>query len=216
MKYSFAPNVPVTLPVANSHKNFPVRRIYCVGKNYADHIVEMGGNAKRDEPVFFTKSAQTIVKNHSKIPYPRNTTNLHYEVELVVAIGLSGVFGYSVGLDMTRRDVQKVAKAKGGPWSRAKNFPNSAVCSDITPSDQVKIQNAEIKLFKNNKIVQKSNISKLIWSVNEIISYLKNDMDLKPGDLIYTGTPAGVGAVLPGDILLGQIDGLTEINVEFV
>ena len=105
------PIAPVTLPVANSHENFPVRRIYCVGKNYADHIVEMGGNAKRDEPVFFTKSAQAIVKNYSKIPYPRNTTNLHYEVELVVAIGPNGVFGYSVGLDMTRRRRAKNRKS---------------------------------------------------------------------------------------------------------
>ena len=133
MKYSFAPDVPVTLPVANSHENFPVRRIYCVGKNYADHIVEMGATQSVMSPFFFTKSAQTIVKNYSKIPYPRNTTNLHYEVELVVAIGPNGIFGYSVGLDMTRRDVQKIAKSKGGPWSRAKNFPNSAVCSEYYP-----------------------------------------------------------------------------------
>mgnify|MGYP000279824484 FL=1 len=216
MKYAFKPIAPVTLPIVNSNENFPIRRIYCVGKNYADHIIEMGGNSKRSEPVFFTKSPQALIKNYSKIPYPRNTTNLHYEVELVVAIGPNGVFGYSVGLDMTRRNVQKIAKDKGGPWTRAKDFPNSAICSDITLINQVEIQNAEIKLFQNNKIVQKSNISKLIWSINEIMSYLESDMDLKPGDLIYTGTPAGVGPVLPGDTLLGQIDGLETINVKFI
>ena len=216
MKYAFKPIAPVTLPIVNSNENFPIRRIYCVGKNYADHIIEMGGNSKRSEPVFFTKSPQALIKNYSKIPYPRNTTNLHYEVELVVAIGPNGVFGYSVGLDMTRRNVQKIAKDKGGPWTRAKDFPNSAICSDITLINQVEIQNAEIKLFKNNEIVQKSNISKLIWSINEIMSYLESDMDLKPGDLIYTGTPAGVGPVLPGDTLLGQIDGLETINVKFI
>jgi len=123
MRFAFPPSDPISLPIAGGDKRFPVRRIYCVGKNYADHVAEMGGDVERSEPVFFTKAAETIVQSGAKIPYPPHTENLHYEVELVVAIGPDGIFGYGVGIDMTRRDLQAKAKAKGGPWARAKNFP---------------------------------------------------------------------------------------------
>jgi len=216
MKFAFPPANPVSLPVAGADTRFPVRRIYCVGKNYADHVAEMGGDIKRSEPVFFTKAAETLVQSGSNIPYPPHTENLHYEVELVVAIGPDGIFGYGVGIDMTRRDIQAKAKAKGGPWARAKNFHLSAPCSALTHAQNVDLSQAHIVLRKNGDIVQHSALSKLIWSVDEIIDYLSKDMDLQPGDLIYTGTPAGVGPVTAGDELSGGIEGLERITVRFV
>jgi len=216
MKFAFPPADPISLPVGGSDIRFPVRRIYCVGKNYADHVVEMGGDIARSEPVFFTKAAETIVQSGANIPYPPHTENLHYEVELVVAMGPAGIFGYGVGIDMTRRDIQAKAKAKGGPWARAKNFHLSAPCSALTLADQVNLSNAHIVLRKNGDIVQHSALSKLIWSVDEIVSYLTKDMDLQAGDLIYTGTPAGVGPVTAGDELSGGIEGLERITVRFV
>jgi len=216
MRFAFPPSDPISLPIAGGDKRFPVRRIYCVGKNYADHVAEMGGDVERSEPVFFTKAAETIVQSGAKIPYPPHTENLHYEVELVVAIGPDGIFGYGVGIDMTRRDLQAKAKAKGGPWARAKNFHLSAPCSALTPAEQVDLSNAHIVLRKNGDIVQHSALSKLIWSVDEIVQYLTKDMDLQAGDLIYTGTPAGVGPVTAGDELSGGIEGLEQITVRFV
>ena len=141
---------------------------------------------------------------------------MHYEVELVVAIGPDGIFGYGVGLDMTRRDIQATAKAKGGPWARAKNFQHSAPCSALTPVDQVDLANADIVLRKNGDVVQQSALAKLIWSVEEIVKYLSEDMDLQAGDLIYTGTPAGVGSVEVGDELTGDVDGLETVTIRFV
>jgi fumarylpyruvate hydrolase len=215
MKFTFSPADPISLPISESDERFPVRRIYCVGRNYADHVAEMGGDAQRSEPVFFTKAAQTIVQSGSNIPYPPNTENLHYEVELVVAMGPDGIFGYGVGIDMTRRDLQAKAKAKGGPWARAKNFPLSAPCSALTPAEKVDLSKAHIVLHKNGDIVQRSALAKLIWSVEEIVDYLAKDMDLQAGDLIYTGTPAGVGPVKAGDELSGAVDGLEPITVRF-
>jgi len=191
MKFAFPPSNPISLPVGGSDARFPVRRIYCVGKNYADHVVEMGGDIERSEPVFFTKAAETIVQSGADIPYPPNTGNLHYEI-------------------------QAKAKAKGGPWARAKNFHLSAPCSALTPADQVDLSNAHIVLRKNGDIVQHSALSKLIWSVDEIVEYLTKDMDLQAGDLIYTGTPAGVGPVSAGDELSGGIEGLERITVRFI
>ena len=216
MKFAFPPADPISLPIGGHEDRFPVRRIYCVGKNYADHVVEMGGNIERSEPVFFTKAAETIVHSGADIPYPPNTGNLHYEVELVVAIGPDGIFGYGVGIDMTRRDIQAKAKAKGGPWARAKNFHLSAPCSALTRADKVDLSGAHIVLRKNGDIVQHSALAKMIWSVGEIIEYLSKDMDLQAGDLIYTGTPAGVGPVKAGDELSGGIEGLERITVRFV
>ena len=216
MKFVFPPSDPISLPITGSDARFPVRQIYCVGKNYADHVLEMGGDLERSEPVFFTKAAETIVQSGGSIPYPPNTENLHYEVELVVAMGPDGIFGYGVGLDMTRRDIQATAKTKGGPWARAKNFQHAAPCSALTPADQVDLTDADIVLRKNGDVVQHSALAKLIWSVEEIVEYLAKDMDLQAGDLIYTGTPAGVGPVMLGDELLGEVEGLENVTVRFV
>lgn len=216
MKDIFSPAPIVRLPIANKSDFFPVRRIYCVGRNYTEHVREMGGDVERSEPTIFTKDATTIVQNDSEIPYPPNTDNLHYEVELVVAIGPAGIFGYAVGIDMTRRDLQAAAKKKGGPWDRAKNFSQSAPCSAITPADNWDVNNKHIVLRKNGDIVQYSRLDKMIWTTPEIIERISEDMDLKPGDLIFTGTPAGVGPVIAGDELEGGIEGLAPIRVRFI
>ena len=216
MPYAFNPSEIVTVPVQGTSTTFPVRRIYCVGRNYAEHVREMGGDVARSEPTFFTKDATTIVQSDTEILYPPNTENLHYEVELVVAMGPKGIFGYGVGIDMTRRDIQAKAKAKGGPWDRAKNFHLSAPCSALTPADQVDLSHAHIVLRKNGDSVQHSALDKLIWSIDEIVQYLTKDMDLQAGDLVYTGTPAGVGPVIVGDELSGGIEGLERITVRFI
>lgn len=216
MSYVFPPGPPVTLKVSGSDALFPVRRIYCVGRNYSEHVREMGGDVARSEPVFFTKAAETLVQSGADIPYPPNTTELHHEVELVVAMGPDGVFGYGVGIDLTRRDLQSKAKASGGPWARAKNFSLSAPCSALTPANAVDLSRAHIVLRKNGDIVQSSALNKMIWSIDEIIAYLQKDMDLQAGDLIYTGTPEGVGPVKIGDELSGGIEGLERITVRFV
>ncbi|WP_371395761.1 fumarylacetoacetate hydrolase family protein [Fretibacter rubidus] len=214
--YAFRPADPVCLPIAGSEQRFPVRRIYCIGRNYADHVKEMGGDVNRSEPVFFTKAAETIVHSGADIPYPPNTADVHYEVELVAAMGPDGIFGYGVGIDLTRRDLQAGAKKTGGPWARAKNFHRSAPCSALTLAKDVDLSNAHIVLRKNGDIVQSSSLSKMIWSVSEIVSRLREDMDLQAGDLIYTGTPEGVGPVAIGDELSGGVEGLERITVRFV
>lgn len=215
MSFAFPPPDPVCLPIAGSDLKFPVRRIYCVGRNYADHVKEMGGDVSRNEPVFFTKAAETLVRNDARIPYPPNTADLHFEVELVVAMGPDGIYAYGVGIDMTRRDLQSAAKSKGGPWARAKNFTQSAPCSDLTLAKDVTLNNAHIVLRKNGDIVQSASLSQMIWSVEEIVEHLRADMDLQAGDLIYTGTPAGVGPVIAGDALSGGVEGLEPIRVRF-
>ncbi|CAM3831270.1 fumarylacetoacetate hydrolase family protein [Litorimonas haliclonae] len=231
-KLAFPPAVPVTLPIMGQESRFPVRRIYCVGKNYADHITEMGGDGKtaketRSEPVFFTKAAETVVESGQSIKYPPNTSDLHHEVELVVALGPSKskeengsagveIYAYGVGIDMTRRDLQTSAKTKGGPWDRAKNFRQSAPCSALTLAKDVDLTKAHIVLRKNGDIVQHACLKDMIWSVEEIIEHLKADMDLQPGDLIYTGTPSGVGPVIIGDELSGGAEGLERITVRFI
>lgn len=216
-QYAFPPHEPISLPIVGSDAEFPVRRVYCIGKNYADHVKEMGGDVERSEPVFFTKAAETIVQSGQDIPFPPNTSDLHYEIEMVVAIGPGlSVFGYGVGIDLTRRDLQSDAKKKGGPWARAKNFSRSAPCSMLTPAAGVDLSKARIVMRKNGDIVQSGCISHMIWGVDEIIERLRTDMDLQPGDLIYTGTPAGVGPVRIGDELSGGIEGLERITVRFV
>ena len=216
MSYLIPPSKPVSLPVAGSPSRFPVRRIYCVGKNYADHVLEMGGDLKSSEPVIFTKDATTLVETGSEIAYPKNTQELHHEVELVVAMGETGIFGYAVGLDMTRRDVQASAKSKGGPWDRAKNFPLSAPCGALTPARDFNPSSASISLDINGRTRQSSTLDKMIWSVEEIITFLSNDLDLQAGDLIFTGTPEGVGPVKRGDRLLASITGLSNLEVTYV
>ena len=216
MTYAFKPAEPVSLPIAGETSKFPVRRVYCIGRNYAEHVKEMGGDVERSEPIFFTKAAETLVLSDSEIQFPPNTEDLHHEVELVVAIGPDGIFGYGVGIDLTRRDIQAIAKQSGSPWARAKNFKNAAPCSAITRAETVDISNAHIVLRKNGDIVQSGSIKQMIWSVDEIISRLQEDMDLQAGDLIYTGTPEGVGPVRIGDELSGGVEGLEPIRVRFV
>lgn len=219
-RFAFPPSDPVHLPIVGQDTRFPVRRIFCVGRNYADHVVEMGGDIERSEPVFFTKAAETLVLSGGDIAYPPNTVDVQYEVELVVAIGPrdvnDGVFGYGVGIDLTRRDLQSTAKTKGGPWDRAKNFAQSAPCSALTLAEAIDLSDARIVLRLNGDVVQHSPLSKMIWSTQEIIARLRTDMDLQPGDLIYTGTPSGVGPVRVGDELSGGITGLERITVRFI
>lgn len=215
MSYVFPAPDQVSLPIIGTDARFPVRRIYCVGKNYADHIVEMGGDLATSKPVIFNKDATAIVQSGSTIPYPVGTDNLHHEVELVVAVGPDGIFGYAVGLDMTRRDVQAEAKQGGKPWDRAKDFPRSAPCGAITPADQVDISEATITLSVNGDIRQSSTLNKMIWNIPTIIEFLSTDMDLQAGDLIFTGTPEGVGPVIAGDALVGRIEGLEMLKMSY-
>ena len=213
--YAIAPPPIISLPVAGSADRFPVRRIYCVGKNYKKHVVEMGGDPQKSTPVFFTKSREGIVQSGAAIPYPPQTANLHYEVELIVAMaGAQEIFGYGVGIDMTRRDIQAEAKAGGKPWDMAKNFDECAPCSALTR--KAPDNNAAITLTKNGKAQQNSTLDKMIWSVDEIIAALGASVTLAAGDLIFTGTPEGVGPVVAGDRIVGEVVGLPIIEVSFV
>jgi fumarylpyruvate hydrolase len=203
---------------------FSVRRIYCVGRNYAAHAAEMGADA-REAPFFFMKPADAVLPDQAVMPYPSATNDLHHELELVVAIGKRGrnipvskaldhVFGYAVGLDMTRRDLQAAAKKKGHPWDMAKGFDCSAPCAAIHPVDAVgHVASGEIELKVNGEVRQHSDINMLIWSVAETINQLSSLVELFPGDLIYTGTPEGVGPVVTGDVLEGRIEGLGSLTI---
>lgn len=203
---------------------FPVRRIFCVGKNYADHVKEMGGDAKSDPPVFFTKPADAIVESGSSIPFPLATDNFHYEGELVVALKSGGVhiaredaqkhiFGYAAGCDLTRRDHQGVAKKKGTPWDTAKGFDDSAPIGEIIPSqDAGSLAEGSLVTRVNGDVRQDAPLSSMIWSIGEIIAALSAQFELKAGDLIYTGTPEGVGPLSPDDkvsIEIGSLPVLT-------
>jgi fumarylpyruvate hydrolase len=208
---------------------FPVRRIYCVGQNYADHRREMGGDSSREPPFFFSKPADAVRSSPAEIPYPPETGDLHHEVELVIALGGSGgsggsnidpaaalqqVFGYGVGIDLTRRDMQAAAKKAGRPWDMAKGFDASAPISDLMPAGRVgAIRNQSISLKLNGDLRQSGQVGDMIWSVPEIIVQLSRLVELKAGDLIFTGTPAGVGPVRPGDTLYAEIDGVGGLEV---
>ncbi|MCG8493264.1 MAG: fumarylacetoacetate hydrolase family protein [Sneathiellales bacterium] len=210
--------------VAGSEARFPVRRIFCVGRNYAAHAREMGKDPNRDAPFFFTKPADALVDNHQTVAYPKETENFHFEAELVVAIGKDGsnipeeksldhIWGYAVGNDFTRRDLQLEAREKGRPWDWGKAFDQSAVCAAIHPVEEVgHPDKGSIKLTVNGDVKQDADLAELIWSVPEIISILSHSMDLKAGDLIYTGTPAGVGPLVPGDVCVVSIEGLGELT----
>ncbi len=218
------PPIP-SVAVAGTHERFPVRRIFCVGRNYAAHAREMGFDSDREPPFFFTKPADAVVDDGATIPYPPETADLHYEIELVVAIGVGGrdiamadaldhVFGYAVGIDLTRRDLQATAKSMGRPWDWAKGFDLSAPCGLIHPAASVgDPATGRIWLALDGAIKQDADLSELIWSVPETIAAVSRSMNLKPGDLIYTGTPAGVGPVVSGEIMTGGIDGLGEIRI---
>ncbi len=216
--YTAPPPPPVSLPVVGGIDHFPVRRIYCVGKNYNKHVAEMGGDPAKSTPIFFTKSRETIVQSGSFIPYPPQTKDLHYEVELVVAMaGAQEIFGYGAGIDMTRRDLQARAKSGGKPWDMAKNFDNSAPCSAlIKASAAPDLTCAKISLTKNGKVMQNSTLDKMIWPVDEIIAALGASVTLSAGDLIFTGTPEGGGPASPGDKIVGEVGGLPLIEVSFV
>jgi fumarylpyruvate hydrolase len=228
MTYLFPPCAPVSLPVVGSSDEFPVHRIYCVGRNYVEHAKEMGGTG-REAPFFFLKPADAVLLaapgQTVAMPYPTLTSNLHHEIELVVAIGKGGshikaadapqhIFGYAVGLDMTRRDLQNDMKKQGRPWCIGKSFDHSAPIGPLTPATQVpNIARAEIFVQVNGQDRQRSNIDKLIWNVSETIEQLSAAWTLQPGDLIFTGTPEGVGAVVRGDTLVGGVQGLQTIQV---
>ncbi|MEI8156387.1 MAG: fumarylacetoacetate hydrolase family protein [Burkholderiales bacterium] len=228
MSYVFAPSPLVSVPVVGKSDRFPVHRIYCVGRNYVDHALEMGGTG-REAPFFFMKPADAVLVAEPGsmvgMPYPTLTSNLHHEIELVVAIGVGGshiqaadaskhIYGYAVGLDMTRRDLQNEMKKHGRPWSIGKGFDHSAPIGAITPAAQVfGIDSAAIHLQVNGQDRQRSNIAKLIWNVAETIEQLSAAWALQPGDLIFTGTPEGVSAVVRGDTLVGAIDGLQGVQV---
>ncbi len=223
MDYSIAPHVASVEVLFR--KPFCVRRIFCVGRNYADHAREMGANPEREPPFFFTKPADAVVANHKAMPYPPATKNLHHEVELVVALASGGhdipvdkandhIFGYALGLDMTRRDLQSAAKEKGQPWDMGKGFDHSAPISAITPLSMIGILTAgPLQLSVNGAVRQKGDLSEMIWSVPEVISYLSGLVELAPGDLIYTGTPSGVGPVVKGDRLEAKFPGLETLSI---
>ncbi len=217
-----APPLP-SVPVSGSTHRFPVRRIYCIGRNYADHVREMGGDPRASAPVFFSKPADAVVENGAVIPYPSRTGNLQHEIELVVAIGRSGssvpsaralehVFGYAVGNDLTRRDLQAESKKKGLPWDSSKGFDRSAPVAGIRPAAQGHVRDGRIWLRVNGDLRQQSDIAEMIWSVPEIIAELSGLFELQPGDLIFTGTPAGVGPLRPGDRIEGGIEGLETLH----
>ncbi len=231
MRYVFDPAPPVTVPVVGSAAQFPVHRIYCVGRNYEEHAKEMG-HTGREPPFFFMKPADALVVVNAgeigTLPYPSLTHNLHHEIELVVAIGVGGqnikaadaahhIFGYAVGLDMTRRDLQNDMKKQGRPWCIGKAFDASAPIGPITPAAQAgDITQADIDLSVNGQERQRSQIAQLIWNISETIEQLSNAWGLQPGDLIFTGTPAGVGAVNRGDTLSGSVTGLTPLTLKVV
>ena len=223
--YVFEPPTQASVAMAGEHERFPVRRIFCVGRNYAAHAREMGKDPDREPPFFFTKPADAVVDTGATIPYPPETKNLHYEMELIVAIGRAGfavapekaldlVFGYGVGIDLTRRDLQSQAKDLGRPWDWGKAFDRSA---PIAPLHRVAktghLSQGRIWLAVNGTMKQNADIGDMIWSVPDIISILSHSMALKPGDLIMTGTPAGVGAIVAGDKVTGGVDGLGEIEI---
>ena len=228
MRYVFTPPATVCVPIVGTAERFPVHRIYCVGRNYEEHAKEMGFTG-REPPFFFMKPADAIVAvetdSHANMPYPSLTNNLHHEIELVVAIGTGGknikaadarqhIFGYAVGLDMTRRDLQGEMKKQGRPWCIGKAFDHSAPIGPITPAAQAgDVDNAEIYLQVGGQDRQRSQVSQLIWTVAETIEHLSSAWALQPGDLIYTGTPAGVAAVVRGDTLTGGVTGLQTLHI---
>lgn len=226
-RFAFDPPPTSSVAISDDDERFPVHRIYCVGRNYADHVQEMGGDPNRSSPTFFTKPRDAVVPTGSKIPYALNTSNLHYEVELVVAIGKSGVqipvhqaneyvFGYGVGIDLTRRDLQSHAKTTGGPWDAAKAFDESAPMGPIRKGSSLLSETSKIELFLNGNLRQSGTLNQMIWSVPEIIEQLSKSFRLEPGDLIFTGTPSGVGPLAVGDQIKGTIDGLEDIDIEIV
>lgn len=225
MPYVFpAPAIP-SVAIVGRDDALPVRRIFCVGRNYAEHAREMGMDPDREPPFFFTKPADAIVPGGGTIPYPPRTTNLHHEIELIVALGSGGsqisvdaalghVFGYAVGLDLTRRDLQAEARSQGKPWDTAKGFDRSAPLSPIVPASRSGHPvRGRITLAVNGTLRQQGDLADMIWNVPEIIAELSTLFELAAGDLIFTGTPAGVGPLASGDVAHGQIEGIGELTL---
>lgn len=224
MQFVFDAPAQPFLEIAGQSAGFPVRRIYCVGRNYAEHAREMGHDPDRSPPFFFSKPADCIVPDGATIPYPSGTSNLHYEAELVVAIGVAGekiptnqaldhVWGYASGNDLTRRDLQATAKELRRPWDMAKGFDRSAPIGLLHPATETgHLQTGQIRLLVGDVVRQAADLSEMIWPVSGIVSYLSELVRLEPGDLIMTGTPAGVGAVLPGDTCRVEIEGLSPVT----
>ncbi len=222
MTFAFDPAPTPSVAIAGSDSRFPVRRIFCVGRNYAAHAREMGKDPDREPPFFFTKPADAVADTGSRVPYPPLTNNFHYEIELVVAIGRGGtdiaveaaldhVYGYAVGIDLTRRDLQFDARDKGRPWDWGKAFDQSAPIAPILRGKDAR--SGRIWLAVNGAIKQDAALAELIWPVPEIIAFLSQSVALKAGDIVMTGTPAGVGPIVPGDVVTGGIDGLEDITI---
>lgn len=227
--FVFPPAEIPSAAVRGTDARYAVRRIFCVGRNYADHAREMGADPTREPPFYFTKPATALVSSvapsGATVPYPTQTSNYHYEMELVLAIGapvfkvspeaaVAAIWGYATGLDMTRRDLQAAAKAAGKPWDTAKGFDQSAILGDIVRRSELgTLDKGAITLAVNGVEKQRGDLADMIWNQAEIVSNLSHLYHLHPGDLIYTGTPAGVGAVVAGDVLAGRIEGLGEIHL---
>ena len=212
-----------SLETLNEDYVIPIGKVYCVGRNYSDHAVEMNESIEKIEPFFFTKPPQSLTQNN-KIPFPKNTNNLHHEVELVVLIGSECkqvwpsdvekmILGYAVGLDLTKRDLQEVAKDNKKPWDLSKGFDNSAPVSLVNISNKKTIKEGKIQLKINGTLRQLGNISEMIWSINELVSYLSNHITLYPGDVLFTGTPAGVGEIKPGDRIEASIENVGSLEI---
>jgi fumarylpyruvate hydrolase len=226
--YVFAPPATVSVGVVGESARYPVRRIYCVGRNYAEHAREMGHDPDRELPFFFQKNPDNLVLNNQDFPYPTMTSNLHHEIELVVAMGQGGrdisaanalahVYGYALGIDLTRRDLQNEAKKTGRPWEIGKAFEHSAPMTDITPATKSgHLSKGAIWLKVNGEVRQQSDLTQLIWNIPEIIAHLSAIFELRAGDLIMTGTPAGVAAVKPGDVMEGFCEGVGTIITKVV
>ncbi|HWB46821.1 MAG TPA: fumarylacetoacetate hydrolase family protein [Hyphomicrobiaceae bacterium] len=226
MNYAIEPTPPAVVPIKGTDKVFPIHRIYCVGRNYHEHTKEMGGDT-RDPPFFFQKNPDNIVTN-GRFPYPSSTSNVHFEVEMVVALksggvnikaadALSHVYGYAVGIDMTRRDLQDAAKKLARPWEVSKAFEASAPCSALVPARDVKDPaRGAIWLDVNGQRKQTGDLSQMIWDVPHQIEFLSGLFELKAGDLIFSGTPSGVGAVRKGDTMTAHIDGIADLEVKVV
>jgi fumarylpyruvate hydrolase len=225
--YLWTPPSTPSLPVRGLPARYPVNRIFCVGRNYHAHAVEMGRPVDKStmKPFYFNKASSTLVESGATVPYPTGTKNYHFEMELVVAIGATGfrvkesdaaslIYGYGAGLDMTRRDLQLVARDQGRPWDLGKDFELSAVCSEIVPMGKLGVLAAgAINLQVNGETKQTADLSQLIWNIPELLADLSQYYHLQPGDLIYTGTPEGVGAVLTGDVITGHIDGVADVKL---
>lgn len=224
VELEFPPPAMTTVPVKGSSRHVPVRRIYCVGRNYAEHIREMGGD-EREPPFFFQKPTDSVVLEGAKVPYPSCTNDFQHEVELVLCIGKEGstiaveraaayVFGVGVGIDLTRRDVQVQARKSGRPWEIGKAFDNSAPCSAITPLTTGKLPSSgRIELRVNGETRQQGDLAQMIWSCAEVVSKLSEQYRLLPGDLIYTGTPAGVGPLQRGDVVTASVEGVDTLEI---